>query len=247
MMMLIRGKFSNGITHTDTVRINKMARDYEAIVNNLFAKAAAEGVTPAEKEILENKAFELMSRYSIKRAVEEGTKSDILHGEVEFHTTWAAEYVRLFNVVSSHFNCRLIQSGKKYHLFGYGSDMDSVEFLYGLLANQMSAEMARATIPYGVHAKTFRHAWMTGYISRIRERLEATKKSAEKDNTPGSALVLYDREKLVNKEVRNEFPRLTTKTTRYRSRDAFAQGQAAGDRAYFNVQGNITGGKGELT
>jgi len=226
-----------------------MAFDWEQTINNLFKKANAEGVTKPEKEMLENKAFELMAKYGVQRVTEEDKDKKSEHYPVSFTGSWVTRQVSLFNVIAKHFNCTLIDATRSYkhgtyYVFGFDSDVDSTLFLYTILENQMLAELSRVVIPYNRNTKSYRNSWLCGYINRINERLAATKKSAEKEAAPGYAVALRDRSLV----VRNEVTRVIGKTKKthatYRGRDAFGQGSEAGDRASFHLGGNDVNSSG---
>jgi hypothetical protein len=215
-----------------------MARNYEVTVKALLAKSESLPEGHPEKEALQTRAFEMMASHGIKVALgEQNTGNKPAHYPVRFSGVYVNRQMSLFNVVAKHFNCRLIQVSPGYaEMFGYESDIDSVEFLYDLLENQMLAGLSRAVIPSYVHAKTFRTSWLNGFIVKISERLQEAKKNAEKkEDTPGTAVVLRDRSLAVNDAVKEKFPRLVKKTSTSRSYSAFAQGQEAGSRAQLNI------------
>lgn len=231
-----------------------MAFDYVSKVHALIAKANAEGTTPGEKKLLEDKAFELMDRHKIKNITQETKDEKSAHFPVEFGGAWVTRQISLFNVIAKHYDCEVIDATNNpihatYYIFGYESDVDRTMFLYTILENQMLAELAKVEIPNGTSAKSYRNAWLWGYIIRIKDRLAESKKSAEKEAAPGYGIMLRDRSLAVKQEVSNVFPRLRTKgKSVYRGRDAFSQGQEAGSKAQFNIRDNVGGnGRRELT
>jgi len=227
-----------------------MARDYESIVKGLFAKANAEGVTPDEKEALETKAFELMARYGVSRVTEEDKNKTATHFPVSFSGQWTTRQVSLFNQIARHFNCTVVDAtnSKKhgtYYVFGFESDIDSTAFLYSILENQMFAELAWVSVPEGKSTKSYRNAWLLGYTSRIKERLDETKRTAEQESAPGYALALRDRSLAVKDEIAKIIGKTRGTKSTYRGRDAFTSGREAGDRAQFNLRDSV-GGRKEL-
>jgi hypothetical protein len=228
-----------------------MARDYESIVKALLTKANAVGVTQAEKEQLENKAFELMDRYKIKATLDErNTDAKASHFPVTFTGQWVTRQVSLFNTISNHFSCTLIDAtnssrlGNTYYIFGYESDVDATLFLYTIVENQMLAELAKVRVPAGTNTKSHRNAWLQGYTYRIGERLREAKRVTESETEPGYALVLRDRSLAVREEISNIIGKTRTTQSTYRGAGAFNQGQEAGSRASFSLNQNIKNPRG---
>jgi len=223
--------------------------DWEQIIRDL--KLKSKSTTPEEKEAIEERIAYLMSKYQVE-LIESKQDTSRIHGEgydLEFDGAFTPIQASLFTTIAKHFNCDVIQLGvNKYVVFGFDSDLDIVEFMFARVSNQMFAELANVRIPDGVHAKTYRTSWLKGYRSKIWERLQEAKKQSVKESTPGYGIELASRNRQVQLAVRKRFPRLVTKKSYYRSREAFASGQEAGSRADFQTGSNLgTGGRKELT
>ncbi len=218
-----------------------MARDYKKIVEALYAKAAASEF-PAEKETFEMQAAEIMAKHGVERAMEKDTADIVIHKEYSFKAPFAKQKATLYNSMARRFRCSVVKSGNVYHLFGYQSDYDQLEFLFSIVIIQAFAELAKVRIPDWESKKSFKVSWWYGFTVKIVERLDKVNESAKKDAVPGYGVVLYDRNKAVTNERDKKFPLLRkTASGRANSGSGWAAGQTAGASANFHNQGSLSG------
>jgi hypothetical protein len=117
---------------------------------------------------------------------------------------------------------------------GFGIDRERVALLFASLVVQMFGALRRAPVPWGVPVVTFRKSFCHGYTMRIRERLDAAERRAEREaQAPqgGAALVLRDRADRVDARVAELFPGLRRGRPYRRRAEGIDAGAAAATRA----------------
>jgi hypothetical protein len=216
-------------------------------VRKLLAKAEAEGVTPAEAEALTAKAAELMARYGIDRALLAAARPDTdrpANRIIDVDSPWSGVKAHLLGGLASAIRCACIQlprtgpgAGTRIHVFGYASDLERAEILYTSLLIQMAHGLAAAEVPASARSvRAYRRSWLLGYtsavVTRVREAEARAAATARREPVTGqsTALVLADREHVVQSECRRAYPvtrrmRVTYTGTGYR--DGYTEGQRA--------------------
>ena len=215
-------------------------------VRKLLAKAEAEGVTPAEAEALTAKAAELMARYGIDRALLAAARPDTdrpANRIIDVHGPWSGVKAHLLSGLASAIRCACVQlprtgrGGTRIHVFGYASDLERAEILYTSLLIQMAHGLAAAAVPATARSiRAYRRSWLLGYasavVTRVREAEARAAATARHEPATGqsTALVLADREHVVQRECRQAYPvtrrmRVTYTGTGYR--DGYTEGQRA--------------------
>lgn len=216
----------------------------------------------AEQDALFAKAAELMARYRITEAMIAGAKPKVDRGEIIEHTVQlgSGQYVRarlaLLCAVAENSCCRVLTrtgwDGRVGEIYGYESDVAAVEVLYTSLLVQATSAMRRATRPAGRSGLEFRRSFLFGFAHRVNERLvEANRSVADEvgDETAGQtsasvALVLVDRRQDVDDEVFRRVGRVATLgRAKAVTRDGYADGRDAGDRADLHTSRGVTGGR----
>jgi hypothetical protein len=215
-----------------------------ARVRALLAKAESTEFAD-EAEALTAKAQELMSRYSLHKAM-----ADHDHGTGQRPTTrrlWLdSPYVSakslLVKAVAEANRCRSVFSEDLGFVTVLGDevDLDIVEVLTtSLLVQATTAMMAagrqvdRARVS---RTRSFRQSFLVSYAHRIGERLRGTAQ-AQVDATDDSRLlpVLAARSKAVDELFSSLFPALTFKSVNVSNAAGWGAGRAAADLARLDV------------
>lgn len=218
-------------------------------IKKLLRQAEDKACTPHEAEAFTAKAAQLIAKYGIDEAmlnVNQPSSDSVGDLRIIIESPYTLSKIELLAAIATRLRCEIVQSrrwvdGKKQliaHLFGYGADLKRVELLYRSLLVQSTNALTAEYVPYGVHAKTYRVSWYTGYATAINRRLYqaemAAQMSAEteyKDAGKSVALVLVDRGKLVKRAVDNAFPHLRKAQPRKISDVGATDGYRAGQRA----------------
>jgi hypothetical protein len=229
-----------------------MARDYLSVVTSLITKASDDSVGEAEREALMDAAFAMMKKHQIDMAMVNATAADSKDEQimkpVQFANPYSTAHRTLFHVISMGFNVRMIvMHDSTCQVFGFKSDIETVIFLYTQLLVQAQGFLLNVEIPSYETAKAVRASWWKGYNYQIQERIKAATKK-ETDITPGSALVLYDRSKIVDAAVSEAFPKLRKLSGgRATSTAGFNQGKTDGSRANLGTSGQVGHNRRALT
>lgn len=200
-----------------------------ARVRGLLAKA--ESTTFAEEaEALSAKAQELMARHALAAAVVEtrgGAPSATAVRRLWLDAPYTSAKSSLVHQVAGANRCRAVGLAALdlVTLVGHPTDLDTVELLVTSLLVQAGRAMAASS--GGSRTRSFRHAFLLSYATRIGERLREAGAAAEEAARAeaGDALlpVLAARGEEVERTVAELFPRLVTKR--------FSMGNPAGWRA----------------
>jgi hypothetical protein len=216
-----------------------MARDYEKLVRDLYAKANAEGVTPQEKEECERLAKYHMMKHGVAHVLQDATvKSDkILHTEYAFAAPFADQKAALYNGMASAFNCRVVKTKRNgsvvYTLVGFKADYDRLEFMFRIILNQAFRDVTYVDIPVWENKRSFKISWWYGFTAEVVRRLEDSKKTVLSEaSSAGYAVAIRDRDELVDDEVSKLFPVLRKgKARKINSYDGYAAGRVSGRNA----------------
>ena len=211
-------------------------------VRKLLAKAEHPATPPAEAEAFSEKAAALMSRYVIDQAmidatrpvdVQPVTRTLVVDAPYALPKTVLLDHVaRAFRVCMA-MGRDLDSGGRRCTLVGFPADLDTAELLFTSLLLQASTAVSVAGRGRP-DIKAFRRAFLIGYAQTIGGRLAKAQHDAEHEaasQTPGSAVVLADRESRVAAAFAEQFPRLRTVRATVSSGGGLVAGRDAGERA----------------
>lgn len=235
--------------------------DMLAKIRKLLAKAEDPGVTPEEAEAYNTKVAELVARYGIDRALlaDSDPESDVVGDRViPLDPPYALDKASLLGGIATTLRCRAIsrhrskdpKGRRAVHLFGFGADLERVDLLYTSLLLQATHTLATTPVPPWENAAAFRRAWLAGFTNAVIRRLAAAERRAQQDTTPAEsgrsvALVLADRSGIVERAVRDTYPRLRTGRARVLTGGGYGDGHRAGQRADLGGS-KLTGNRKQL-
>ncbi|WP_305058208.1 DUF2786 domain-containing protein [Actinomycetospora soli] len=212
-----------------------------ARVRGLLAKA--ESTTFAEEaEALSAKAQELMARHALAAAVVTGGPEAVPTAGVRrlwLDAPYTSAKSSLVHQVATANRCRAVSLDALdlVTVVGHPTDLDTVELLATSLLVQAGRAMAGAGT--GSRTRSFRHAFLLSYATRIGERLRAAGEAAEAAARAesGEALLpmLAARGEVVERTVADLFPRLTTRRFTVGNAAGWAAGREAADAASLRV------------
>ncbi|UNZ18209.1 DUF2786 domain-containing protein [Streptomyces sp. 891-h] len=232
-------------------------------IRALLAKAEDARTPEAEAELARKRAFEMMAKYGVERAMlaDEDPSTDApANRHFKLDNPWAMHRTRLLCFVAEAVGCQAIHLGKvgnsrRVHVFGYESDIHRAHMLYASLRLQMHGALDAQRVPSNVtKPKAWRHAWQLGFIDRVVERLEESERAARDavgQETSGTgrsgALVLADRAAVIEANFHAEYPRTRTQRSKGLA-DGFGYGRVAGNRADIGQTARVGGASsGALT
>jgi hypothetical protein len=229
-----------------------------AKVRALLAKAESTSF-PEEADAFFAKAQELMSRYSLERAVVEALAAN---GEtapirtagrrIWLDNPYLNAKSMLVGVVAEANRCRAVFAADLgvVTVIGEETDTDIVE----VLTTSLLVQAGRAMLAAGGRAdrrgqsrtRSFRQAFLVSYAQRIGERLAeaaAGVTEAVGEEVGGGRLlpVLAARERAVAERVEELFPRLTTRRVSVSNSAGWTAGRAAADLAVLDVRRAVRG------
>ncbi|NMO91976.1 DUF2786 domain-containing protein [Actinomycetospora sp. TBRC 11914] len=207
-----------------------------ARVRGLLAKAESTSF-PEEAEALSAKAQELMARHALERAVVDpaprGGAASASVRRLWLDAPYTSAKSSLVHQVAGANRCRAVSLAALdlVTVIGWPTDLDTVELLVTSLLVQagraMAAEGSRGSRTGGSRTRSFRHAFLLSYATRIGERLREAGATAQEEavrESDGALLpVLAARGEAVERTTAELFPTITTKR--------FSVGNAAGWRA----------------
>jgi hypothetical protein len=223
-----------------------MATDQLARVRALLTQAEDPGATEPERIAFHAKAAKLMARHGIDKALayKKNTATDERVDKVmTFRAPHAKAHGYLYAKVLGAMRIRVILKDdyKALHVFGFRSDLELAEMMHHSLSVQALRDLAKTPIRPANHAgadvRSFYYNYAAVVAGRLRGIYAAQSQAAQEelDGTGTSvALVLADRESLVDKAVSDAYPRLRKTKITYSGR-AGADGAAAGRRADLGV------------
>ena len=233
-----------------------------AKVRALLAKAESTSF-PDEADAFFAKAQELMSRYSLERAVVEaladdgqaagiGTVIRTAGRRIWLDNPYLSAKSMLVGVVAEANRCRAVFAAGLgvVTVIGEETDTDIVE----VLTTSLLVQAGRAMLAAGGQAdrrgqsrtRSFRQAFLVSYAQRIGERLaEAAAGVVEAvgEEVGGGRLlpVLAARERAVAERVEELFPRLTSRRVSVSNSAGWTAGRAAADLAVLDVRRAVRG------
>ncbi len=208
-----------------------------ARIRALLAKAESTSF-PEEAEALSAKAQQLMSRYSFEQALVDapgpragsarrfwleqpylGPKSSLVSAVAMANRCRAAFYAKLGFVA----------------LVGHEVDLDLVELLSTSLLVQ--ANEAMLSTGRGARTRSFRHAFLLAYATRIGERLTDADRAAGAEFAEARLLpILARRRQEVDTLFTELFPHTTTRTTTISNPEGWTAGREAANHARLTVE-----------
>lgn len=213
---------------------------------NLAERAGTEHEATAFRE----KAQELMLRYAIDEAML--SKTDAKRDEqIVVRTVKVKQYakpkINLMHQIADALGLKAMHySGSRYgwsegegRVYGFESDVELFDVLFASLLIQAERDVERAWADYQrrggeTHGRKFKQSFYLSFGFRVGQRLREQRQGiiAETDaSAPGTALVLFDRSKAVEKHFDNLHPNLTTMKVAHGSAEGARAGRTAGDRA----------------
>lgn len=226
-------------------------------VRALLAKA--ESTTfPEEAEAFTAKAQELISRHSIDQAMLDAAAAAADSGSpggasrpvgfrIPVDNPYASPKSLLLAQVAAANNCRSVWDRREGHstVFGFHTDLESVELLYTSLLVQGTAAMVAAgpQVDWRGRSRTrsFRHSFLVAYAFRIGERLREARSAGRAAATEvyGEAAlvpVLAGRTEAVAAALRAVFPTTTPHLAQVSNAAGLRAGRAAADLAWLSTR-----------
>lgn len=218
-------------------------------VRHLLSKAESTSF-PDEAEALTAKAQELLARYSIDRAIVEGSdharRSGAAVRRVWIDDPYVAAKAQLLHVVAMANRCRSVLTERLglATVAGHEDDLDTVETLFTSLlvqaTTQMTASGSRTDSTGRSRTRSFRQSFLVAFAIRIGHRLEAVGEAtvAAATETFGNALVpvLTSRVHAADEAITELFPDLGHRGSRATDREGWLAGTLAADLASLSVQ-----------
>lgn len=207
-------------------------------IRALLSKAESTDYAP-EAEALTSKAQQMMTRHSIDHAMlAPAAQGDPMGRRLGVEDPYAGSKVMLLDRVARASRCRTVWTSNLGFstVFGFPADLDAVELLYtSLLVQATGAMLAAGHGGPAYRSRTFRQSFLTGFATRIGQRLEesAQQSVGEARAEHGDALlpVLAARSQAVDQAVETTFPELRSRTVRIRDGAGWAAGTSAADLA----------------
>ena len=216
-------------------------------VRGLLAKAESTEHAD-EADALTAKAQELMTRYSIERAVAEAVEpaaSVPISRRLWPENPYVDAKAMLIDAVADSNNCRAVQSSAWgfVTLVGHAADLDVVELLVTSLLVQATRAMTLAgpqVTRFGTsRTRSFRQSFLVAYAGRIGERLREAAHTVETtyDSAHGGELlpVLAARRGVIDDRFAELFPDLVQRRISASDAAGWGAGRAAADLALFDT------------
>jgi hypothetical protein len=219
-----------------------------ARVRGLLAKAESTSF-PEEAEALSAKAQELMARHALERAMVDpapggGSAATAVARRLWLDAPYTSAKSSLVHQVAAANRCRAVSLAALdlVTVIGWPTDLDTVELLVTSLLVQagraMAARGSRGSRGGGSRTRSFRHAFLLSYATRIGERLREADATAREEAVrsaggAGDALlpVLAARGEAVERTTAALFPRITTKRFSVGNSAGWQAGREAADAA----------------
>jgi len=238
-----------------------MQADYVRKIQGLLATAeslAEQGNEEAAGAYVA-KAHALQQKYSIDQAM---LAADGEQPKAIIDRTWVMpgaygrRKVNLAHVVAVHTGCagyfaRGGDGSYRFTVFGFTADVEWAETLFFSLCHQAESALAYADKGPYEHGRSFTTAFLEGFTQEVGRRLREAAKEAkeaatrEHDGAGGRsvALVLADKAKRVDEELKARVGRLSTsRLSGSQSYSGFHQGRAAGRSASLS-RGSVPNGQ----
>lgn len=222
--------------------MSSVSNDVLEKVRRLLAQAES---TPYEGEagVFFAKAAELMARYGIERALLSAARHCDEKPEcrvIEITSPYARAKAVLLHCVAEASECKMFYSASgataSAEVFGFSSDLDSVEMLFTSLLLHAGTLLPRVQASGAERSSaSARRAFVIGYATRIEERLVAARAKAVADeetaNGSSVALVVRDRRSMVQAAADKQVPRARKVRVSVGSRAGLEAGRRGADEA----------------
>ncbi|MEO8889293.1 MAG: DUF2786 domain-containing protein [Jatrophihabitantaceae bacterium] len=225
-----------------------------AKVRALLAKAESTEFDE-EAEALSAKAQDLMTRYSLHRAVADrshGTESGVRARRIWLDAPYVSAKAMLVNAVAAVNRCGCVVTEQLGFVTIVGDDVDQrvVEILSTSLLVQATRAMTAAGSQisrYGTsRTRSFRHSFLIAYAGRIRERLQHSNDSAAAAEDSAQLLpVLAARSQAVDDHLAELFPQLVSSRLSVSNSDGWHAGRVAADLARLDGRASLSDTRGE--
>lgn len=199
-----------------------MATDYRTRVRRLME--TAQSFTDKGNEALAltyaEKAAALATKHGVEDALNEAfdeVKLNLIRKVVTMGSPYPKHRISLLGTIARTFGCRALKVGRNVaEVYGDERDIERVMFIYRVLSIHMldGVAKARPELPERdgdkhwyfksegltpAETKSFRVAWIVGYVQVIGERMkEAYTQTVAESTHTGAALVLADRRSMVD-------------------------------------------------
>jgi len=214
-------------------------------VRKLLAKAEDPAVTPAEAELYNTKAAELIARHGIDNAMLAAagqTGDDLTVLKLPIANPYSRDKASLLTSIAYPLRCRTLlhrvgQGVEEVTVFGFGSDLARVELLYTSLLLQASTQLVRVRPDERVFRESlaaYRRTWLHGFARAVHERLSLAEEKAARTYRPdgkSAELVVRDRTAVVQQAFDREYGDLRSAAPRRLSGSGYREGHRAGTRA----------------
>lgn len=236
---------------SDESRLSKKIRKLLALAENPAA-------TPAEAAAFTEKAMLLMAKHGIDEALvaADGTPGRVVNRRLAMTAPYARDKASLAAGLAQVMRCRaiLLTAGREIvvQVFGFDSDVKSVETLLKSLLIQGAHELAQTPVPTDEHAGAFRRSWWIGFANAVHHRLaqaaraaeaeaEAAHQQRDSDSAAGSsvAVVLAHQAEEIDDELARIYPELRQARRRRLSGGGHAVGYQAGQRVDLGLSATI--------
>jgi hypothetical protein len=227
----------------------------------LFAKARAEGATPAESEAFAAKAHELMMQYAVEEAeviAAGGAPNEIMSQQAYLLEKLGPQNMRslsLANVLAKANGLYMFYEDSVYvekfdarvtviHFTGKKVALDGCIALWGALQNDMHSQATGISAYYGhpdwddnmskaANTKNMRASFLDGFILAIATRLKEMQVKVEEESGMSLHPVLVDDAKRARQKLNDEGFRFSTGRTSKPGRAGSSRqaGREAGGRA----------------
>lgn len=216
-------------------------------VRKLLAKAEDPAVTPAEAELYNTKAAQLIARHGIDNAMLAASGQsgdDITVLKLPISNPYSRDKASLLTSIAYPLRCRTLlhrvgQGVEEVTVFGFRTDLARVELLFTSLLLQASTQLTRVRPEERVFRESlaaYRRTWLHGFARAVHERLTAAEENAAwtySDVAGGKSaeLVVRDRTALVQQAFDREYGDLRSAAPRRLSGSGYREGHRAGTRA----------------
>lgn len=209
-------------------------------VQAILARANHPETPQAEAETAFTMAQRLITKYNLdEAALAPCTETDdIVRDRIDIRGSWSLRRLCVASTVARANSCATYRSdlyekdengyykktGRTLHIFGTKADVFAAKTLWAAVE-----ALGLRTIPRG--DRTFRNSWWHGFNAGISKALEQAKKQVVADVVAegGSSLVLVERFKRADSEMRATVSLRSTSSTSYaRSSAGYNAGRAAG-------------------
>lgn len=233
-----------------------------ARIRALLAKAESTDF-PEEAEALSSKAQELMTRFSLDRALVDagphqpgphkagGGNAQAGARRIWLDPPYVAAKSLLVQAVANANHCRLVTDAKTGYVTVVGPhvDLELVEILTTSLLLQASRAMLAPGSQVGRYGRSRTRSWrqsfLVSYSTRIGERLSeasaATQASVGEQTSARLLPVLAAREREVESLFTELFPRTISRSISVSNGDGWAAGRAAADLARLDARQALSG------